>query len=148
MSVLHLAAAVAVATIGFSAAPAASQVILLGGKSTIGADSASGQSIRIISANSGGARVSIDTDPDVALVCDDKVQKTTCYAWVKTGSVIRVSLRRPASPRTLPGQGAAPMPGQWAYDCVGTTGPDCTVTMNQSRTVFVDWAADTAKRAQ
>ena len=125
----------------------ASQVVLLGGKSTIGADSASGQSIRIVSANSGGARVSIDADPDVALVCDDKPDKTTCYAWVKTGSVIRVAMRRPQSPRTLPGQGLAPNPAQWAFDCVGTTGADCTVTMNQPRTVFVDWSAG-PKRAQ
>jgi hypothetical protein len=121
------------------AVPARAQVLLLDGKSTIGADSASGQSIRIVSANPGGARVSIDTHPDVALICDDKAPRTSCYAWVKTGSVIRVSLRRPAGPRMLPGQGAAPKPGQWGFDCVGTMGPDCTVTMNQARTVFVDW---------
>ena len=138
--------ACAAAALGAAATPAAAQVVLLDGKSTIGADSASGQSIRIVSAHSGGARVSIDTDPDVALVCDYKSEKTTCYAWVKTGSVIRVSLRRPATPRTMPGQGAAPAPGQWAYDCVGTTGPDCTVTMNQTRTVFVDWAAGSRGR--
>ena len=148
MSVLRFTSACAVAALGFVAMPAAAQVILLGGKSTIGADSASGQSIRIVSANSGGARVSIDADPDVALVCDDKADKTTCYAWVKTGSVIRVSLRRPQSPRTLPGQGVAPAPAQWAYDCVGTTGPDCTVTMDQTRTVFVDWAAAGPRRGR
>jgi len=147
MGVLGFTSACAVAALGFVAVPAQAQVILLGGKSTIGADSASGQAIRIVSANSGGARVSIDTDPDVALVCDDKADKTTCYAWVKTGSVIRVSLRRPPSPRTLPGQGVAPTPAQWVYDCVGTTGPDCTVTMNQTRTVYVDWSA-APKRGQ
>lgn len=141
MGVSGFAFGCAVVALGFAAKPAQAQVILLAGKSTIGADSASGQSIRIVSANSGGARVSIDTDPDVALVCDDKADKTTCYAWVKTGSVVRVSLRRPPNPRTLPGQGIAPALAQWAYDCVGTTGPDCTVTMNQARTVFVDWAA-------
>lgn len=148
MSVLRLAAIVAVAAIGLSAAQAASQVILLGGKSTIGADSASGQTIRIVSTNSGRARVSIDTEPDVALVCDDDARKTACVAWVKTGSVIRVSLRRPTRPQTLPGQGMAPTPGQWAHDCAGTTGPDCTVTMSRTRTVFVDWSASAGKRTQ
>jgi hypothetical protein len=140
MGVLSFASYVSIA-LGFIAVPAEAQVILLGGKSSIGADSASGQSIRIVSASSGGARVSIDTDPDVALVCDDKPEKTTCYAWVKTGSVIRVSLRRPSNPRTLPGQGMAPTPSQWVYDCVGTTGADCTVTMTQARIVYVDWSA-------
>jgi hypothetical protein len=147
MVILRLTAGCIVAALGFGPSVAAAQVVLLGGKSTIGADSASGQSIRIVSANSGGARVSIDADPDVALVCGDKPDRTTCYAWVKTGSVIQVALRRPQSPRTLPGQGLAPSPAQWAFDCVGTTGPDCTVTMNQPRTVFVDWAAG-PKRAQ
>ena len=147
MSRPGFASACVAAALSAIATPVAAQVVLLDGKSTIGADSVSGQSIRIVSAHSGGARVSIDTDPDVALVCDDKSEKTTCYAWVKTGSVIRVSLRRPATLRTLPGQGAAPAPGQWAYDCVGTTGPDCTVTMNQTRTVFVDWTA-APKRGQ
>ncbi|NIJ20682.1 hypothetical protein FHS95_002374 [Sphingomonas naasensis] len=141
MSIVRIASVCAGIALGFAAAPGAAQVILLGGKSPIGADSASGQTIRIVSANAGGARVSIDTDPDVALICDDRSEKTTCYAWVKTGSVIRVALRRPASPRTVPGQGAAPTRAQWAYDCIGTAGPDCTVTMNRTRTVFVDWAA-------
>ncbi|AQR72844.1 hypothetical protein [Sphingomonas sp. LM7] len=147
MSILRFTSACAAAALGFVVQPAAAQVVVIGGPSTIGADSASGQAIRIVSANSGGARVSIDTDPDVALVCDDKPQKTTCHAWVKTGSVIRVALRRPAGPRTPLGQGEAPAPGQWSYDCVGTTGPDCTVRMSQTRTVFVDWAA-APKRAQ
>jgi hypothetical protein len=147
MAILRFTAGCVITALGFGPVGAAAQVVLLGGKSTIGADSASGQSIRIVSANSGGARVSIDADPDVALVCDDKPDKTTCYAWVKTGSVIRVAMRRPQSPRTLPGQGTAPNPAQWAFDCVGTTGPDCTVTMSQPRTVFVDWAAG-PKRAQ
>jgi hypothetical protein len=147
MSILRLISACAIAALGTVACPAAAQVVVLGGKSTIGADSTSGQAIRIVSANSAGARVSIDTDPDVALVCDDKPDKTTCHAWVKTGSVIRVTLRRPTSPRTMPGQGEAPAPSQWAYDCIGTTGPDCTVRMTQTRTVFVDWAAG-QKRGQ
>lgn len=144
---LCLISACATVALGFVATPAVAQVVVLGGPSTIGADSASGQVIRIVSANSGGARVSIDTDPDVGLVCDDKPEKTTCHAWVKTGSMIRVALRRPAGPRTMPGQGKAPAPAQWAYDCVGTTGPDCTVRMTQTRTVFVDWAAG-PKRGQ
>lgn len=144
---LRLIPACAVFALGFAAAPAAAQVVVIGGKSTIGADSASGEAIRIVSANSGGARVSIDTDPDVALVCDDKPGKTTCHAWVLTGSVIRVALRRPTGPRMMPGQGEAPAAAQWSYDCVGTSGPDCTVRMTQTRTVFVDWAAG-AKRGQ
>ncbi|NYT40753.1 hypothetical protein HZY97_08295 [Sphingomonas sp. R-74633] len=148
MSVLRLTSAWPVAMLGFLAMPASAQVILLDGKSTIGADSASGQSIRIVSVNPGSARVSIDTNPDVALICDDKAPKTTCFAWVKTGSVIRVSLRRPPNARTLPGQGVAPSPAQWAQDCAGTTGPDCIVRMNQARTVFVDWAAGAAKRGK
>lgn len=148
MPSLRLSAALAAVGLGLAASPVLAQVVVLNGKSTIGADSASGKAIRIVSANSGGARVSITTDPAVALVCDEKVPLTTCYAFVKTGSVIRVALRKPANGRTLPGQGIAPTPAQWAYDCIGTSGPDCTVTMNQPRTVFVDWSATAPKRGQ
>lgn len=147
MSILRFIPACAPAALVFAACPAAAQVVVIGGTSTIGADSASGVPIRIVSANSGGMRVSIDTDPDVALVCDNKEPKTTCYAYVKKGSVIRVAMRRPTGPRAMPGQGVAPQPSQWAYDCIGTTGPDCVVTMDRVRTVFVDWSAS-ARRGQ
>jgi hypothetical protein len=131
-------AGAAVLALGCAVAGSA-QVVVLDGKSTIGSDSKNGHAIRIVSQNSGGARVSIRTQPAVALVCDEKTPKTTCYAWVKPGGTITVSLRRPPSPRIVPGQGAAPKPDQWAFDCVGTRGPDCTVTMTQARTVMVDW---------
>ena len=115
------------------------QVVVLNGKSTIGADAKTGQAVRVVSANSGGQRVSITSEPAVALVCDEKTPLTTCFAYVKTGSRIAFKLRRPTSPRTIPGQGVAPKPSQWAYDCVGTRTPDCTVVMKQTRTVMVDW---------
>lgn len=122
-----------------TAAALRAQVVVLNGPSTIGSDSKNGHPIRVVSQNSGGARVSIRTEPAVALTCDDKVPRTTCYAFVKPGERITVSLRRPLPLRTKPEQGAAPKPDQWAYDCVGTTGPDCIVTMTQPRTVMVDW---------
>lgn len=147
MSIPRLVPAAALAALAFAASSAVAQVVVIGGKSTISADAASGVPIRIVSANSGGVRVSIDTDPDVALVCDNKEPKTTCHAYVKKGSVIRVALRRPTGPRMMPGQGAAPQPSQWAYDCMGTTGTDCTVTMDRVRTVFVDWSVG-ARRGQ
>lgn len=131
---------IAAALLAVVGTAAAAQVVALNGKSTIGSDSKNGQAIRIVSQNSGGARVSIRTEPAVALVCDEKTPKTTCYAFVKPGERIAVSLRRPVSPRTIPGQGVAPKPNQWSFDCVGTSGPDCAVTMSQPRTVMVDWS--------
>jgi hypothetical protein len=122
---------------GAAALPA--QVVVLNGPSTIGSDAKNGHALRIVSQSSGGATVSIRTTPATALVCDGNAPKTTCYAYVKPGERIAVSLRRPVSRRTPPGQGVAPKPHQWAYDCVGTTAPDCVVSMTQARTVMVDW---------
>ena len=119
---------------------AGAQVVVLNGKSTIGADAKTGQAVRVVSTNSGGQRVSISSEPAVALVCNEKTPLTTCFAYVKTGSRITFKLRRPTSPRTIPGQGIAPKSSQWAYDCVGTRTSDCTVTMDRTRTVMVDWS--------
>lgn len=124
----------------FAAAPAATQVVVLNGKSTIGSDSNSGRLLTIVSAHSGGVRVSIKTDPAVALVCDEK-PVTTCSAWVKLGERITVSLRRPKSPRTPPGQGLAPTVAEWGRGCQGTiSGGDCLIAMRENRSVLVDWA--------
>ncbi|WP_404338547.1 hypothetical protein AB2M62_06250 [Sphingomonas sp. MMS12-HWE2-04] len=122
------------------AMPAVGQVVVLNGKSSIGSDSNSGRLLTIVSANSGGIRVSIKTDPAVALICDEK-PVTTCSAWVKQGERITVSLRRPDSPRTPPGQGLPPTVAEWGRGCQGTiSGGDCLVAMRESRSVSVDWS--------
>lgn len=124
-----------------AAFPAAAQVVVLNGKSTIGSDSNAGKMLRIVSANSGGVRVSIVTDPAVALICDERTPRTGCAAWVKAGTRIAVSLRRPDTPRTPPGQGALPSPARWGRGCPGTiSNGACVVTMTEGRTVSVDWA--------
>ena len=125
-----------------SASTAPAQVVVLNGKSTVGSDSKNGKAIRIVSANSGGQRVSIVTEPAIALVCDEKTPLTTCLAYVKPGTRVTAKLRLPTSVRTLPGTGLPPKPDQWKYDCVGTTGNDCTVAMTQTRTVMVDWGQE------
>ncbi|MEN3749456.1 hypothetical protein TPR58_19935 [Sphingomonas sp. HF-S3] len=135
---------VAVAVIAAFAVAAAgrAQVVVLNGRSAIGSDSSAGQLVTIVSANSGGARVSIRTDPEVALICDQKAPVTRCSAWVRTGARIRVEMRRPDSPRVPPGHGAAPTREQWGRGgCPGTlAGADCTVVMSAARTVAVDWS--------
>ncbi|PXA97068.1 hypothetical protein DMC47_15965 [Nostoc sp. 3335mG] len=122
--------------------PAPAQVVVLNGKSTIGSDSSAGQLLTVVSANSGGARVSIRTGPDVALVCDQKAPVTRCSAWVKTGARILIQMRRPASPLVPPGRGTPPTREQWGRSgCPGTlTGTDCIVVMSAARTVAVDWS--------
>lgn len=133
-------------TLAFALALTASQtmaqVTVLNGKSTIGSDSNAGRLLTVISVNSGGVRVSIRTEPAVALVCDEKTPVTRCAAWVKADERIALSLRRPESPRTPPGQGAAPTAAEWGLrGCPGTiSGGDCIVTMSGNRTVSVDWA--------
>lgn len=119
--------------------PALAQVTVLNGPSMIGSDSANGVAIRVVSTNSGGKTVSIKSEPPVALVCDNKLPKTTCFAYVKPGERISFSLRRRDSPRLAPGQGTPPAFNQWLFDCAGTIGPDCVVSMTQTRTVMVDW---------
>lgn len=93
------------------------------------ADSQSGELLRIVSANAGGARVTLRTQPSLMLTCDSAANPT-CLAWVARGRKVRVELRR---------SDAAPRPGQWRDDCAGTTEPDCAVRMDRGRTVMVDW---------
>lgn len=128
--------------LALTASQAMAQVTVLNGKSTIGSDSNAGKLLTVASANSGGVRVSIRTTPAVALVCDEKSPITRCAAWVKADERIVLSLRRPESSRTPPGQGAAPTTAEWGLrGCPGTIGGgDCIVTMSTNRTVSVDWA--------
>lgn len=131
---------IAVLTAMLASAPSVAQVAMLNGKVTNIADSNTGKLLKIVSINPGGVRVSVKTDPSIALVCDARAPATTCTAWVKAGSKVTVILRRPQSVRGLPGDGLPPHHMQWRGDCAGTTANDCVVTMDADRIVQVDWA--------
>lgn len=132
--------AIAAPAVILASAPGVAQIAMLNGKATNIADSNTGRLLRIVSVNPGGVRVSVRTEPSIALVCDARTPASTCTAWVRAGSKVTVILRRPPDARAVPGAGAAPHRTQWRGDCAGTTAVDCVVTMDADRVVQVDWA--------
>ena len=127
----------AVALLVLPVSAATAQVTVLNGPSTVGSDSVNGRKLQILSANAGDATVTLRTEPAIALVCDQATPTTLCFAYVQPNIRVRISPRRATPPSGRP---AGPTVRQWGRDCADNTGPDCIVTMDQNRTVLIDWA--------
>jgi hypothetical protein len=78
--------------------------------------------------------VTVTTVPQINFTCD-YADISECYAFLRPGITVRVTVTRAAR-----GGGIAARGAQWKYDCVGQGSP-CTVTMDKARTAMVNWIA-------